>query len=204
MAIIQCTDDLFNVAACEATLPVVRQDNFAGLLLAEENIRDIETDQADRKWIASNNGAWLLSADGQKTIHRFTSSNSKLLSDEVFSIAINDLTGEVFFLTAAGISSFRGEATAPATGKRKPFIFPNPVPPGYLGTIAFRDLPDRAWVKITDLNGKLVHETRSLGGQAVWSGRNLQGTRVSSGVYIVYVSEELNQYQVAGKVVFIK
>lgn len=204
VAIIQCTDDLFNVAACEATLPVVRQDNFAGLLLAEENIRDIETDQADRKWIASNNGAWLLSADGQKTIHRFTSSNSKLLSDEVFSIAINDLTGEVFFLTAAGISSFRGEATAPATGKRKPFIFPNPVPPGYSGTIAFRDLPDRAWVKITDLNGKLVHETRSLGGQAVWSGRNLQGTRVSSGVYIVYVSEELNQYQVAGKVVFIK
>lgn len=204
VAIIQCSDDIFNVAGCEATLPVVRQDNFAGLLLAEENIRDIETDQADRKWIASNNGVWLLSADGQKTIQRFTSSNSKLLSDEVFSIAINDLTGEVFFLTALGISSYRGEATAPVTDKRKPFIFPNPVPPGYSGTIAFRDLPDKAWVKITDQNGKLVHETRSLGGQAVWSGKNLQGTRVSSGVYLVYVSEELNQYQVAGKVVFIK
>ena len=204
VAIIQCSDDIFNVAGCEATLPVVRQDNFAGLLLAEENIRDIETDQADRKWIASNNGVWLLSADGQKTIQRFTSSNSKLLSDEVFSIAIDDLTGEVFFLTALGISSYRGEATAPVIDKRKPFIFPNPVPPGYSGTIAFRDLPDKAWVKITDQNGKLVHETRSLGGQAVWSGKNLQGTRVSSGVYLVYVSEELNQYQVAGKVVFIK
>jgi ligand-binding sensor domain-containing protein len=204
VAIIQCIDDLFNVAACEATLPVVRQDNFAGLLLAEEKISDIETDQADRKWITSNNGVWLISADGQKTIHRFTSSNSKLLSDEVHSVAINELTGEVFFLTALGISSYRGEATAPVTEKRKPFIFPNPVPPGYSGTIAFRDLPDRAWVKITELNGKLVYETRSLGGQAVWNGKNLQGARVNSGVYLVYVSEELNQYQVAGKVVFIK
>ncbi len=204
VAIIQCNDDLFNPAACEATLPVVRQDNFAGLLLAEENISDIETDQADRKWITSNNGVWLISADGQKTIHRFTSSNSKLLSDQVLSVAINDQTGEVFFLTDAGISSFRGEATAPASSKRKPFVFPNPVPPGYSGTIAFRDLPDRAWVKITELNGKLVFETRSLGGQAVWNGRNIQGTRVSSGVYLIYVSEEFNQYQVAGKVVFIK
>jgi hypothetical protein len=122
----------------------------------------------------------------------------------VLSVAINDQTGEVFFLTDAGISSFRGEATAPASSKRKPFVFPNPVPPGYSGTIAFRDLPDRAWVKITELNGKLVFETRSLGGQAVWNGRNIQGTRVSSGVYLIYVSEEFNQYQVAGKVVFIK
>ena len=204
VAIIQCSDDLFNVAACEATLPVVRQDNFAGLLLAEEKISDIETDQADRKWITSNNGVWLISADGQKTIHRFTSSNSKLLSDQVLSVAINDQTGEVFFLTSAGISSFRGESTAPVSKKRKPFVFPNPVPPGFSGTIAFRDLPDRAWVKITELNGKLIFETRSLGGQAVWNGKNLQGNRVNSGVYLVYVSEELNQYQVAGKIVFIK
>ena len=204
VAIIQCSDDIFNIAACEATLPVVRQDNFAGLLLAEENISDIETDQADRKWIASNNGVWLLSADGQKTIHRFTSSTSKLLSDDVYSIAVNDQTGEVFFLTAAGISSFRAEATAPEIIKRKPFIFPNPVPPGYAGTIAFRNLPDRSWVKVTELNGKLVYETRSLGGQAVWNGKNLQGQRLNSGVYIVYIAEELNQYQVAGKVFFIK
>ena len=204
VAIIQCGEDIFSSGLCEATLPIVKQDNFAGLLLAEEYVSDIQVDQADRKWVASKNGVWLLSADGQKTVHRFTSTNSKLLDNEVFSIAIHDETGEVFFLTRSGISSFRSTATAPALEKRKPFIFPNPVTPGYTGTIAFRDLPDRAWVKITELNGKLVHETRSLGGQAVWNGKNLQGQRVNSGVYLVYVADELNQMQLAGKIVFIK
>jgi hypothetical protein len=204
VAIIQCGEDIFSAGLCEATLPIVKQDNFAGLLLAEEYVSDIKVDQADRKWIATNNGVWLLSADGQKTIHRFTSSNSKLLDNEVFSIAIHDQTGEVFFLTRSGISSFRSTATAPALKKTKPFIFPNPVTPGYTGTIAFRELPERAWVKITELNGKLVHETRSLGGQAVWNGKNLQGQRVNSGVYLVYVADELNQMQLAGKIVFIK
>jgi hypothetical protein len=204
VAIIQCGEDIFSAGLCEATLPIVKQDNFAGLLLAEEYVSDIQVDQADRKWIATKNGVWLLSADGQKTIHRFTSSNSKLLDNEVFSIAIHDQTGEVFFLTRGGISSFRSTATAPALEKRKPFIFPNPVAPGYTGTIAFRDLPDKAWVKITELTGKLVHETRSLGGQAVWNGKNLQGQRANSGVYLVYVADELNQMQLAGKIVFIK
>jgi hypothetical protein len=195
---------MFNPAACEAILPVVKQDNFAGQLLAEEYVNDIQVDAADRKWVATQNGVWLLSADGQKTIHRFTAANSGLLDDLVFSIAIHQETGEVFFFTRSGIASYRGTATSPATEKTKPFIFPNPVPPGYTGTIAFRNLPERAWVKITELNGKLVHETRSLGGQAVWNGKNRQGERVSSGVYLIYVADESNVQQVAGKMFFIK
>jgi Two component regulator propeller len=204
VAVIQCGEDMFNSAACEAILPVVKQDNFAGQLLAEEYVNDIQVDAADRKWVATQNGVWLLGADGQKTIHRFTAANSGLLDDVVYSIAIQQETGEVFFFTRSGIASFRGTATSPATAKTKPFIFPNPVPPGYTGTIAFRNLPERAWVKITEINGKLVHETRSLGGQAVWDGKNRQGDRVSSGVYLIYVADESNVQQSVGKLFFIK
>lgn len=204
VAIIQCGDDLFNNTLCDATLPVVQQDNFAGLLLAEEMVSDIKVDGANRKWIASKNGVWLLSADGQKTIHRFTVSNSSLLSNEVFSIVIHQLTGEVFFFTANGICSFRGTATASATEKKKPFVFPNPVPSGFTGTIAIRELPDNAWVRITELDGRLVHQSRSLGGQAIWNGRNYKGERVNSGVYLVYVADENNQQQVAAKIFFIQ
>ena len=204
VAIIQCGDDLFNASLCDATLPVVQQDNFAGLLLAEESVNDIKVDGANRKWVASKNGVWLLSADGQKTIHRCTVSNSSLLSNEVFSIVIHQLTGEVFFFTANGICSFRGTATAATTDKKKPFVFPNPVPSAYTGTIAIRDLPDNAWVRITELDGRLVHQTRSLGGQAIWNGRNYKGQRVNSGVYLVYVADENNQQQVAAKIFFIQ
>jgi hypothetical protein len=204
VAVIQCGNDLFSNTLCDATLPVVQQDNFAGLLLAEEMVNDIKVDGANRKWIASKNGVWLLSADGQKTIHRFTVSNSSLLSNDVFSIVIHQLTGEVFFFTANGICSFRGTATAAATEKKKPFVFPNPVPSGFTGTIAIRELPDNAWVRITELDGRLVHQSRSLGGQAIWNGKNYKGERVNSGVYLVYVADENNQQQVAAKIFFIQ
>jgi len=204
LAVIQCTAELFTAVSCEAVLPVVQQDNFAGRLLAEEIINDIQVDGADRKWVATSNGVWLLSADGQKIINRFTEKNSLLLSDDVRSIVVQQQTGEVFFFTKSGICSFRGTANAPETSKKKPFVFPNPVPPGYSGTIAIRDLPENAWVRITEMDGRLVYQTRSLGGQAVWNGRNYKGERASSGTYLIFVSDEYNTQQVAGKIFFIK
>ena len=204
VAVIQCGDDLFNAGTCEAILPVVQEDNFAGRLLAEERINDIKIDGADRKWIATSNGVWLLSADGQKIINRFIVSNSKLLSNEVFSIVIEPFTGEVFFMTGKGICSYRGTATEPAITMKKPFVFPNPVPPGFSGTIAIRDLPEQAWVSITELDGRLVFKTRSLGGQAIWNGKNYKGERVSSGTYLIMVANEFNTQQVAGKIFFLK
>jgi hypothetical protein len=203
LAVVQCTEELFS-ASCEAILPVVQQDNFAGRLLSEEIINDIKVDGADRKWIATSNGVWLLSADGQKVISRFTEKNSFLLSDDVRSIVIHQKTGEIFFFTKNGICSFRGTATEPETIEKKPFVFPNPVPPGYTGTIAIRDLPENAWVRITELDGRLVYQTRSLGGQAIWNGKNYKGERASSGIYLLFVSNENNTQQVAGKIFFIK
>ncbi len=204
IALIQCGDDLFSSGTCEAVLPVVQQDNFAGRLLAEEQINDIEVDGADRKWIATNNGVWLLSADGQQVIHRFTAFNSKLLNNVVSSIVIHQGTGEVFFMTQKGICSYRGSAIAPVEVMKKPFVFPNPVPPGFSGTIAIRDLPENAWVSITELDGRVVYKTRSLGGQAIWNGKNYKGERMSSGTYLIIVSNEFNTQQVAGKIFFLK
>ncbi len=204
VAVIQCGEDLFNSSACEAILPVVQQDNFAGRLLAEEQINDIKIDGADRKWMATANGVWLLSADGQKVINQFTSSNSNLLDNDVFSIVIEPKSGEVFFMTKKGICSFRGTSTEPVVSIKKPFVFPNPVPPGFSGTIAIRDLPENAWVSITELDGRLLFKTRSLGGQAIWNGKNYKGERVGSGAYLILVSNEFNTQQVAGKIFFLK
>ena len=45
-------------------------------------------------------------------------------------------------------------------------------------------------VKITELDGRLVYQTRALGGQAIWNGRNYRGERVASGAYLVLVSQD--------------
>jgi len=117
---------------------------------------------------------------------------------------LNPENGEVFFFTEDGICSFRSTATEPAAEKQKLFVFPNPVPAGFTGTIAMRNLPSNAWVRIVELDGKLVFQTRSLGGQAIWNGRNYKGERASTGVYLIYVSDENNLQQLAGKIFFIK
>jgi hypothetical protein len=47
-----------------------------------------------------------------------------------------------------------------------------------------------SWIKITDISGTLIYETRSEGGQAVWNGKNFKGEPASSGVYIVICISE--------------
>ncbi len=204
IGIIQCGTDIFNSTACEAILPVVRQDNFNGLLFAEESVNDIAVDGANRKWVATDNGVWLVSSDGQQVISHFNEANSNLLGDSVFQTVIHEKSGEVFFFTNNGICSYVGTATGPTENKARPIIFPNPVPSGYGGPIAIRGLNENAWVRITELDGKLVYQTRSLGGQAIWNGRNYKGVKINSGVYLVITSNEFNEQQVATKIFFIK
>ncbi len=204
IAVIQCPGDVFTTNACEAFQPVVQQDNFAGLLFENEDVRAIAVDAANRKWVGTLNGVWLISADGEKVLERFTAENSPLLSNGIIRIAIDPSTGEVYFSTFNGICSYRGSATEASENPDKVVVFPSPVPAGYGGTIGIRGLPENAIVKIVELNGRLVYQTRSFGGQAVWNGRDYKNQRVASGVYLVLAKNEFGAEKQVGKIVFIK
>jgi len=203
VAIIQCPQDVFLSQGCDAVLPVVTQGGFNQYLFKGEEVRSIAVDGADRKWVATKNGAFLISAEGDKVIYRFTETNSPLLSNDVKRIAIDGKTGEVYFATANGICSFRSTATEGGETNSNVLVFPNPVPPGYSGTIAIRGLVNNAIVKITELDGRLVYQTRALGGQAIWDGKDYKGRRISSGVYLVLVSDDRRKENLATKIVFI-
>jgi hypothetical protein len=190
IGVIQCPQDAFSARGCDAIWPVVQQGNFAGYLFNGQEVRSIAVDGADRKWVATASGVSLISATGEEVIYNFTEANSPLLSNDVRKIAIDGRTGEVFFATANGICSFRGTATEGSERNRGVLVFPNPVPPGFTGTIGIRGLVDNAIVKITELDGRLVFQTRALGGQANWDGRDYRGRKISSGVYLVLVSED--------------
>jgi hypothetical protein len=202
VGVFQCTGELFS-AGCDAVWPIVPNGNFAGYLFNGEEVNSIAVDGADRKWIATKNGVFLVAAAGEKVLARFTETNSPLLSNEVKKIAIDGKTGEVFFATLKGICSYRSDATEGGTANEEVVVFPNPVPPGFSGTIAIRGLVNNAIVKITELDGKLVYQTRALGGQANWDGRNYRGQRIASGVYLVLVQEEGGKERTATKIFFI-
>ena len=204
IGIIQCPQDAASNTGCEAVLPVVQSDNFAGYLFRDEQVQCIAVDGADRKWIGTKNGVWLISSDGAKNIYRFHTGNSPLVNNDVQQIAVDGHSGEVFFSTPSGICSFRSTATEGGSTNQNVLVFPNPVPPGYNGSIAIRGLVNNAIVKITELDGRLVHQTRALGGQAIWNGRHYNGTTVSSGIYLVLVTDENKKEQMVTKIVFIK
>ena len=190
---------------CDAYLPTLKNTNgFLGLLLQRESVNCITVDGANRKWVGTQNGAWLLSADGTAIIEHFTKNNSPLPNDTILQILIEPTYGNVFFNTANEMVSYRGFATAGSSTQNEIKIFPNPVPPDYNGSIAFRGLAENALVKITDLSGSLVFETRALGGQAIWNGKSLTGNKVATGIYLVFARDELGNEKSVGKIVITK
>jgi len=203
IAVVQCPQNVFSSQGCDAVWPVVTEGGFNQYLFKGEEVRSIAVDGADRKWVATKNGAWLISAEGDKVIYRFTETNSPLLSNDVKRIAIDGKSGETFFATANGICSFRSTATEGGETNSNVLVFPNPVPPGYGGTIAIRGLVNNAIVKITEIDGRLVYQTRALGGQAIWDGKDYKGRRISSGVYLVLISDDGRKENLATKIVII-
>lgn len=201
IGIIQCPETVFSAGSCDAIQPIVQQDRFAGLLFRDEVVQCITVDGANRKWIGTRNGLWLISPSGDKIIYRFTAENSPLLGNDVRKLSVDPLSGELFIATLNGICSFRSTATEGGETNSKVLVFPNPVPPGYNGTIAIRGLVNNALVKITELNGRLVYQTRALGGQAIWDRKNYQGTKAASGVYLVLVRDDSGTERIATKIV---
>ncbi len=203
IGVIQCPQEVFSGQGCEATWPVVQEGSFAGYLFSGEEVSNIAVDGGDRKWVATKNGVWLISPTGEKVIYQFTEENSPLLSNDVKKVAIDGKTGEVYFATSKGICSFRSTATDGGEKNENVLVFPNPVPPGYSGVIGIHGLVSNAVVKITELNGRLVFQTRASGGQAVWDGKDYNGRRISTGVYLVLVSNDERTEKAAAKIVFI-
>lgn len=199
IAVIQCPEHVF-ASGCEAILPVIREGAFANYLFKGETVKGIAVDGADRKWIATATGAWLINSEGDRVLEHFTEENSPLLSNNVRSIAINGKTGEVYFATDKGVCSFRGSATEAAEDRGNVLVFPNPVPPGYTGNIAVKGLPENSFVKIIEMNGRLVYQTRSLGGQVIWNGSDYKGRRAAAGIYLVIAVDDTKQEKVVAKI----
>jgi flagellar hook assembly protein FlgD len=162
--------------------------NYADYLLANIDIASIAIDGGNRKWIGTyNNGVYLISADNMTQIQHFTTDNSPLLSNTVLSIAINSTSGEVFFATENGLCSYVSDATETHSEMTSDNVwaYPNPVEPGYTGSITITGLSLNADIKILTSNGSIVNEGRSNGGTFVWDGCDKKGRRVASGIYMV-------------------
>jgi ligand-binding sensor domain-containing protein len=174
-------------------------------LLNTELVSSIAVDGANRKWIGTqSSGVYLVSKDGTDEINHFTAENSPLLSNKINNVAINHESGEVFFATDKGLVSYRGTATMGSEDFKDVYVYPNPVREDYEGDVTIRGLASDVNVKITDISGNIVYETDAEGGQASWNGRNFSGSRVSTGVYLVFCTNDDGSKTYITKLLFIK
>jgi len=187
----------------DAVRPLVNFDGYVQYLLVTEVVTAIAVDGDNNKWIGTDrSGVFLLSADGTEQIHHFTEDNSPLFSNQVIDIVIN-ADGEVFIATFNGIIAYKGTASSPKDSFNDVYAYPNPVKDGYDGWIAVKGLMKDSDVKITDINGTLIYSTRSEGGQAVWNGRNFDGSKARPGVYLVFATNEDGSEKVVTKILII-
>ena len=187
-------------------IPYEEGGTEAYYLLENDKVTAIAVDGGNRKWLGTEtSGIWLVSESGTDIIENFTEENSPLLSNNITSISINDKNGEVFIGTDRGLASFKGIATEGSEDYSNVYAYPNPVREDYTGTIVVTGLKENSFVKITDLNGSLIYQGKSLGGQIGWDGNNSNGERVKSGIYLVLAVDENNKKEsVATKIMIIK
>ena len=108
--------------------------------------------------------------------------------------------GEVFFGTASGVISYRGESSTPDPIISDVVAYPNPVRQGYTGYVGIKGLVANSLVRITTVDGQFVTQLMSEGGQAVWDLTTVDGRKVSPGVYFIYTSTKDGNDRFATKI----
>ncbi len=199
--VFQCTGSIFDTKnPCKGSQPVVALEGIREALLIQNSVTAIGVDGANRKWFGTTNGIFVQSPDGRNVVAKYDIDNSPLPSNFIENFTFDEKNGIVWISTSDGLVSYRTNAThAPQIVVDKPLVFPNPVRPEYSGIIAIRNLPRDANVKITDVSGALLYETTANGGQAAWDGRDYNGKRAASGVYLVYATNSLGEQSVVTK-----
>lgn len=158
-------------------------------LFRDQQVNDIAVDGYNRKWIATQNGVFLVNVDGTEVLEHFTQANSPLLDDAVASVSIDGWTGEVFFGTFKGTISYIGDAINGRPDAEDLYAYPNPVCLDQEAPVMIKAMRRYSKVKITTASGRLVRELDAHGGEVPWDLRDSYGNLVTPGIYLAFVAD---------------
>jgi len=194
---------VFDDATPNANAVVINgnEDGFGERLLGDQRVNSIAIDGADNKWFGTDNGGVIYTnPNGQTTLANFSMDNSPLPSNKIVKITVDNSNGKVYFATNKGIVAYNSKVAPFGDVIPEVYAYPNPALKNHETiTIDGRNgthLPKGTNVKIIDVAGNLVYETNVVegqelqGGKVVWDKKNLAGTYVASGIYIVLLSND--------------
>ncbi len=162
---------------------IVRQNQLLGSI----QINDILIDALDNKWIATNEGVWVLNSDCSEVIYYINKNTSPILDNNVISLASDFETGKVFLGTNSGLFEVSSISVEPLSDFDIK-CYPQPYDPLFDGDLTIDGLSSEAKIRIMTISGDFVKEISTFSRKAIWDGRDYQGNYVSSGVYIISAS----------------
>ncbi len=201
MVVYRNASGVFDADILNAQPVVIEEDGVGERLLGDQRINTIVIDGADNKWFGTDNGGVVYTnPSGQNTLANFSKQNSPLPSNRILKIRVDKSNGKVYFATDKGIVAYNSQVATFGEVLGDVYAYPNPALKNHETiTIDGRKgthLPKGTNVKILDVAGNLVYETNVVegqelqGGKVVWNKKNLSGTKVASGVYIVLMSSD--------------
>ena len=143
----------------------------------------------------------------QQILAQYTASSSegKLLDDDVAAIAIDNATGTVYFGTEKGLSALTTPAITPVRSFDDLTVYPNPYLLPSALPLTVDGLVQDATLKILTVDGRLIREVVTPGGRiGYWDGRDASGNLAASGIYVLVAYSEDGTKVATGKVAVVR
>lgn len=147
-------------------------------------VRDIAIDAVNNKWVATNQGVFVLNDDGSEVLAIINMSNAPLVSNDIKAIALDDNSGKVYFGTENGMS----EATTLSILPLQDYsisVYPQPYNPEKDAELIIEGLSENSSVHIVTLDGRKVRSLSTKSRKTVWDGKDNDGNYVQTGVYLL-------------------
>ncbi|MCI0706056.1 MAG: hypothetical protein L0Y80_01045 [Ignavibacteriae bacterium] len=183
------------------------QNTFRPLPVIGQSIQAIAVDAINNKWVGTREGIHVLSPDGVQLLNSYTvaSTQGKLLSDDIRSLAIDQQRGILYIGTEKGLSSLEIPAVQASRSYTTLEFGPNPYRLPSAEQLVIRNLAANSSVRIMTVSGRVVREFPAQGGgRAFWDGRNSDGELVPTGIYFVVAYTENGTQLTTGKIAVVR
>ena len=168
---------------------VTKSTEGKGILCEGYSVYDVGVDRDNNKWLATDDGVYFVSPDGSEVYNHFTSDNSDLPSNTVYSVECDTVNERVYVYTDNGFAEYIAQGDAAALSFDDVYAFPNPVEPDFTGMIKIANLMENSYVTVTDREGNVVTQLGPVMGSVLWDGSGPDGERVATGIYNIYAAQ---------------
>lgn len=182
-------DEMFNPQPKAMRPLVTKSSEGKGYLCEGYTVYDIGIDRNNNKWLATNDGIYFVSPDATEVYAHYTTSNSDVPSNMVYSVECDTVNERVYIATDNGFAEYLSIGNTSSINFDNVYAFPNPVEPDFTGMVKIANLMDNSYVTVTDRNGNIVAQLGPVIGGTLWDGCGENGERLPTGLYNIYCAQ---------------